>query len=192
MPSASYRRWRTVRAAALNDIEVAHALVGGSDRGHRVALQQVTRAYAVLLSAEFQGFCRELHRECADAIKAVTPAAVQAVIERQFLYNRLLDRGNPNPGNVGSDFNRLGIDFWPEIKRVFTEVASWRGDLDGLNAWRNAIAHHDYDRARLGDTIILRAALVRRWRRSCGRLARAFDRVMRDHLHTLTGTLPWP
>jgi hypothetical protein len=26
-----------------------------------------------------------------------------------------LDRGNANPGAIGADFNRLGIEFWPEV-----------------------------------------------------------------------------
>lgn len=61
MPSAAYDRWRTARAAVLDDVEVARASVGGLGHARHVLVQQVNRAYAVLLSAEFQGFCRDLH-----------------------------------------------------------------------------------------------------------------------------------
>jgi hypothetical protein len=191
MPSASYRHWRTSRASALHDIETALAAVGGVGRGRRVAHQQVTRAYAVLLSAEFQGFCRDLHTECVESIKAAVPAALQPVIEREFAFNRLLDRGNPTPGNIGSDFNRLGVEFWPKVLAADLRAATWQRKLELLNSWRNAIAHNDYDRTKLGGTIVLRTAAVREWRRACTRLARLFDVVLPGHLHTVTGTLPW-
>jgi hypothetical protein len=63
--------------------------------------------------------------------------------------------------------------------------------LEELNLWRNAIVHHDFDRARLGGTTILRLQRVRRWRGACNRLARSFDEVMRRHLQNLTGSSPW-
>jgi hypothetical protein len=190
MPSTSYRRWRTGRRAALDEVETALNAIGGTGRSRRVATQQVNRGYAVLLSAEFQAFCRDLHRECIDIITVTVPLTVRQVIEQDFLFHRLLDRGNPNPGNIGADFNRLGLDFWPALNRAFPKAASWRRDLELMNLWRNAIAHNDYASAQLGGTI-LRVAVIRRWRRVCTRLARAFDRVMRDHLHAITGTHPW-
>jgi hypothetical protein len=63
--------------------------------------------------------------------------------------------------------------------------------LEHLNDWRNAIAHQDFDPARLGGATTLRLVQVRRWRGACRALARAFDEVMRRRLETLTGTSPW-
>ena len=72
MSSISLRRWRTSSgAAALDEIAQAHAAIGGTARGRRYTTQQINRAYAMLLAAEFQGFCRELHSECIDHILAV-------------------------------------------------------------------------------------------------------------------------
>src|SRR5947208_6514818 len=108
MPSNSLLRWRGVRAAALDEIEAAHAHVGGTGPGRRYATQQVNRAYAVLLASEFQGFCRELHSECAEYVVAGTAAQLQDVIRQQFLWARQLDRGNAQSAAIGSDFGRFG------------------------------------------------------------------------------------
>ena len=58
---------------ALNDLESAHRSVRGSGPGARAATQQIHQAYTVLLSGQFQGFCRDLHSECADNL--VSPVA---------------------------------------------------------------------------------------------------------------------
>jgi hypothetical protein len=41
MPSNSFVRWSGARAVALDEIENAHAMVGGTDRGRRYATQQI-------------------------------------------------------------------------------------------------------------------------------------------------------
>jgi hypothetical protein len=64
-------------------------------------------------------------------------------------------------------------------------------ELEALNEWRNAIAHQDFDPARLGGTTALRLVQVRSWRAACRRLALAFDEVMRRRLEALTGTSPF-
>jgi hypothetical protein len=63
--------------------------------------------------------------------------------------------------------------------------------LEELNAWRNSIAHQDFDPLRLGGTTFLRLQQVRVWRTSCEHLAGAFDAVMRWHLHAINGVSPW-
>lgn len=191
MPSVSYQHWTTVRAAVLDDIEAARAAIGGSGNVRRAAAQQINRAYAVLLSAEFQGFCKDLHRECADHFTTLVPAAIKDVVEQQFLSHRLLDRGNPNPGNIGADFNRLGLKLFDEAAKADPRVYGWRRSLEDLNDWRNAIAHHEFDPVRLGGTIQLRVARVRGWRAACGNLARVFDNVLGRHLAATTGVTVW-
>src|SRR5262249_43455802 len=112
MPSASLQRWFAVQAATLADVENAHRSVQGSGLGARAAAQQVNQAYAVLLSAQFQGFCRDLHSESADYL--VVPVAdpdLREMLRDNLLLGRRIDRSNPNPGNLGSDFNHLGLAF---------------------------------------------------------------------------------
>jgi hypothetical protein len=98
MPSNSLLRWRRERAAALDEIEAAHARVGGTERGRRYATQQVNKAYAVLLSSEFQGFGRDLYSECVDYLVAVAPAQLQALLRAQFLWGQPFGRRNPQAG----------------------------------------------------------------------------------------------
>lgn len=193
MPSTSYRQWRTVQASALDEIAQAHAAVGGTARGRRYTTQQINRAYAVLLASQFQGFCRDLHSECVDhLIAAIAPGAViQSVVRAEFDRGRQLAHGNAQPGSLGADFGRLGVDLWNELRTYNPASVQWKGVLGLLNEWRNAIAHHDFTSPKLGGAVNLRLGKVRQWRASCRRLARAMDEVMRRHLVTLTGASPW-
>lgn len=192
MPSTAYRRWTFERAAALDQIAQAHAAVGGTGRGRRYATQQVNHAYAVLLASQFQGFCRDLHSECVERIvAAILPATFHTTIREEMTWNRQLDRGNAHAASVGADYGRLEIDFWAEVDAYNSRTPAVRAELDRLNAWRNAIAHQDFDPARLGGTTVLRLARVRRWRSTCSRLARDFDGVMGHYLRRTTGTAPW-
>src|SRR3982751_6388406 len=103
MPSLSLQRWFTERVVALDDIETAHRSVRGSASGARAATQQINQAYAVLLAAQFQGFCRDLHSECADHL--VSPVAdpdLRELLRDNLLFGRKIDRGNANPANLGS------------------------------------------------------------------------------------------
>jgi hypothetical protein len=191
MPSHSLVRWSRERSDALDEIENAHESVGGIGRGRRYATQQINQAYATLLSGQFQGFCRDLHSECIDHVVATTPANLQAILRAQFIWGRLLDKGNPNPGNIGSDFGRFGLAFWTEVRADHHLNERRQEFLEELNAWRNAIAHQDFDPARLGGTTTLHLATVRQWRSSINHLAVSFDSVMGRYLQTLLGTAPW-
>jgi hypothetical protein len=102
-----------------------------------------------------------------------------------------LDRGNANPGAIGSDFNRLGVEFWTRVYADYPRNDRRRGLLENLNAWRNAIAHQDFDPSKLGGVAALHLPQVRAWRRTCNRLARSFDNVLRAHIAALTGAAPW-
>jgi hypothetical protein len=102
-----------------------------------------------------------------------------------------LDRGNPNPGNIGSDFNRFGLAFWHEVDHQDSRNAARQVLLVELNEWRNAIAHQDFNPAVLGGSTRLPLVQVKAWRNACHGLAIAFDTVMHDWLQSLTGTAPW-
>ncbi|HVA47939.1 MAG TPA: hypothetical protein VNH11_16335 [Pirellulales bacterium] len=190
MPSKSLQAWRNERRIALDELEAAHRSVGGTGRGRRYATQQINQAYAVLLSSQFQGFCRDLHRECADYLVQSLTGVLARAFGALLGENRKLDRGNPTPGNVGSDYNRFGLSFWGAVEKLDVRNENRRKRLEELNLWRNAIAHQDFSLVAVG-TSTLQLQIVRDWRSACDQLAGCFDRVMRDHLMTVNGVPPW-
>ena len=143
----------------------------------------------MLLSSQFQGFCRDLHSECVDHLVAVVPVALKPACRLNFLHNRKLDRGNPNPGNIGADFDRLGLSFWPAVRAVDMRNQSRQTKLESLNGWRNAVAHQDFSQVE-GDSR-LRLGRVTDWRSATSHLARSFDQVLGEHLRVLTMNPPW-
>jgi hypothetical protein len=193
MPSLALQRWRTDRSATLNEIESVHRSVGGAGPGRRSATQQLNQAYALLLSSQFQGFCRDLHTECADAIAGFLPSAdLQSLMGDGLLLGRKLDTGNPNPGNIGADFNRFGLLFWPLVDAGHPRNARRKTLLEQMNRWRNAIAHNAFEPGMLkSGRPVLSLAEVRGWRKACDGLARSFDRIMRSRLWAIIGTNPW-
>lgn len=190
---AALQNWSVGRAAALDEIENAHRSVGGAGPGRRYLTQHINQAYAMLLSSQFQGFCRDLHDECAAYL--VTPVAsvlLLAIYRSNLLFGRKLDTGNPNPSNIGSDFNRFGIAFWPAVDADSVRNPQRRLALEVLNRWRNAIAHNVFAPDMFkGKRPSLHLSEVQDWRKACDGLARSFDNGLRGHLHAVTGAAPW-
>jgi RiboL-PSP-HEPN len=182
-----------MRGRALDEVAQAHAAVGGTARGRRHTTQQINHAYAVLLAAHFQGYCRDLHSECVDHLVAVVaaPPLLENIVQSDMLRGQQLDRGNANPTTLEVDFRRLAVEFWREMQTLDGRAVVWKNDLGLLNEWRNAIAHQDFTSPRLGGIINLRLNQVRRWRHSCGHIAREMDQMLRQHLQKLTGISPW-
>ncbi len=189
MPSTAFSHWSTFAKANLDQIEAAHGALGGTGRGRRYATLQVNHAYAVLVSSQFQGFCRDLHSEAVDFLAAsVTPPSLGTVVRSLMIQGRKLDQGNPNAGNIGSDFGRIGLDLWPQVKRIDRFAVNRQKNLEYLNTWRNAIAHQDWTKV---GTNNIRLKQVQVWRAACGGLAASFDRVVGAHLQSLVGRAPW-
>jgi len=168
-----------------------HSAVGGTGPGRRYATEQVNNAYAVLLSSQFQKFCRDLHSLAADYIANLGPPSIRKVVMVRFTEGRKLDTGNPNPGNLGSDFNRFGFDFWDKVHSVNPKNARRQEKLKELNVWRNAISHHDFAAPQLAGRNFIRLKEVTGWRRTCDALATEFDNVVLRHLMTFGGAAPW-
>jgi hypothetical protein len=192
MASRPLMIWKTSRSEQLDEMRAAHTAIGGSGRGRRYATQQINRAYLVLLSSQFQGFCRDLHSEAVDALaRSIVPRSLRTTVQARFTEGRKLDHGNPNPGNLGSDFGRLGMEFWLEVNTLHARNVARQAHLEAINAWRNAIAHQDFDPNKLGRATQLRLAQVDNWRRACNALAAMFDRAVADHIERIVGTRPW-
>ena len=192
MGSFAFQRWRTSAHAELTELLRAHRAIGGDSRGRRYTTQQVNRALAVLLASHFQAYCRDLHNEVIDHLVAVLePAAVRPLVRAELERERRLDRGNATPGNLGTDFGRLALAFWPALRLATPEATLMHQQLEALNDWRNAIAHQDFDPDKLGGTVVLRLNRVRQWRSLLNRMARVMDAMLARHLQTLLGVCPW-
>ena len=145
------------------------------------------------LSAQFQGFCRDLHSECADCfVVSVTDLNLRQMLLKNLLFSRRIDRGNANPGNLGSDFNRFDLAFWDDVEIHQSQNRDRKIALEELNDWRNAIVHQDFAAAMLrAGRPKLPLAQVQSWRKACDGLARSFEEVLHGHLQTMTGVPPW-
>jgi hypothetical protein len=200
MPSAALATWQTGRLSRLDELESAHAAVGGSGPGRRYATEQINRAYVVAISSQFQAFCRDLHSEAAIFLVGfVAPSVLQPIFLQALESNRQLDRGNVQPGSLGSDFGRFGIEFWDDVigtvVRGRTNLQKKRQlKLEQLNIWRNQIAHSDAltadEQRKVGKT---KPTLQngRRWRSACEFLAIRFDQVIGDYVENLVQQRPW-
>lgn len=197
VPSTALARWRAERAARLDELLAAHATVGGAGPGRRWWTEQLNRSLVLLLAAEFQGFARELHELGASTFAswaAAGNAALGRVIEARLTEGRQLDRGNAQPGSLGSDFGRLGMDLWPAMAVRNAATACRQVHLDTLNEARNAIAHADEARltALRGEGSALTLRTFWRWRRSLNGLAGTLDVEVASHLSRLFGRrAPW-
>ena len=146
-------------------------------------------------SSDSGGRSQSTHRRhnCVDwIVEATATSALAAIHSGNLLLGRKLDTSNPNPSNIGSDFNRFGFLFWPAVDADHLRNSQRRVALENLNRWRNAIAHSAFTPVMVrGGRPSLQLSEVQNWRRACDGLARSFDAVMRAHLLSVTGTAPW-
>lgn len=194
MTSNALTMWNHESLPKLEEIEKAHQAIGGTGPGRRSETQQLNFAMALLLSAEFQGYCRELHDECVQFIATEVGGPGGAILRSELVKSRKVDSGNPNPGNLGADFGRFGIEFWPEVRKLDRRNQARQDGLEQLNQWRNAISHHQFDPPKLGlasGNISLQLATVRRWRDACNQLSIHFDLAIKNYLTTQFGKSPW-
>jgi hypothetical protein len=187
MPSRSLLRWQGESSEALDEIEAAHTAVGGSGRGRRYATQQINQAYVVMLSSRFQQFCRDIHSEIVSALVASVSVTLQPVLQKDWTTGRKLDQGNPNPGNIGHDFARIGMKLWDDVHAHRAWNSKRHKKLELLMEWRNAVGHQDFAKPALkGKTTILLNE-VQQFRAACGQLAASFDAVALAHIRTVVG-----
>src|ERR1700761_3484243 len=99
--SATLHRWRGPSSEALDEIEMA------------TSNKQLTYAFAVLLLAHFQRYCRAVHSAAAQSVAlAVSDPALASVVVALLTRGRFLDRGNPNSLNLEPDFMRFDFGLW--------------------------------------------------------------------------------
>ena len=197
MASSAFDTWSEGRASRLAQLLDAHSRIEGHGAtGRRWRTGQFNRLLVLALASEFQGFCRDLHDECGAALVnygvAGKPVVGQILLDR--LHDaRQLDRGNANPGSLGADFGRLGIELWPELAKRDERTQIRQAQLERLNKARNAIAHaQESDLSTLAhDGFPMTLRTYRSWFSSTSGLAETMDRTLWQYLRTVTGSPPW-
>lgn len=141
MTSVAKGEWATTAKARLDELEAIHTRAHGAKRGRRWGTEQLNRSLFVVLVAQFQTYCRDLHDEAVDVYVGAANPHQEAILRKLVTQNRDLDRKNPRPGALGSDFARLGIELVPKLKAVSQEVTDAVDGLEVLVDFRNAVAH---------------------------------------------------
>lgn len=142
MPSASLRIWQTDRVARLAELEKQCAATTALDPPNPQLEDENLRGLIMLLSAHFQGFCRDLYTECTMVLSArIKNPSIRILFQEQFTGNRKLDHGNPNRENIRKDFERFGFMLDIPADDPFNNPLRIT-HLGELNKLRNVAAHH--------------------------------------------------
>ena len=184
MPSASLIQWQTNRMPRLQQVELQCAAVLAAPVPNPDLLDENLRGYVLLLSAHFQGYCRDLHTEAAQVIASKVRASLQALIQSQFRAYRKLDQGNPNVENLKADFRRFGhvLDLASDPANV-----PHLADLSAMNKWRNIAAQG----TPIPAGVPLHLPAFQSWRNSCDGLATSLDSMVYNMLRTNLRRNPW-
>ncbi len=208
--SSALEKWTAERCAGLDSLEDVHGKVTGRQRGRQRATEHLNRALFVALSAEFQGFCRDLHEDAAIHITGsillapenakIAPVVLNALVRERSLSvaaksekERRLDTGNANVDALATDYSMLGMDLWADLaQRYPAKTPKWKTNLNRLNEVRNGVAHSDAAKlVRAHREYGLTLATFKTWRSSLGGAASAMDKVVSAYLLDLTGSEPW-
>ncbi len=186
MPSQACFHWQTDRVPRLTEVDgqCAASLAAGVPNA-RLADENL-RGYVVLLSAHFQGFCRDLYTECSQIISSKVRPRLRLLVQGQFGAQIALDRGNPSHDNIKRDFHRLGFKLGlPDVNPANPVRLKHLGEM---NDWRNVAAHQGTDHP---PGVALNLANLRVWRDSCSGLAASLDKVLYDALRQILRRAPW-
>ncbi len=187
MPSTSLKEWQHQRLVRLQHIEAQCAASLAAVPPNLHLAEENLRGYVVLLSAHFQGFCRDLYTEVGQVIISRVRVSLQALVERQFSPQCSLDHGNPSFENIQRDFKRFDFHLAPSLA-ADPATALRLQHLAILNQWRNVAAHQ-------GKTLPASGSLdlpsVQAWRNSCDALAVSLDGITYNQLRKILRRAPW-
>jgi hypothetical protein len=188
MPSAALLKWQNERLPSLAHVDTQCAASVAAVPANPALIDENHRGYVLLLAAHFQGFCRDLHTECAQIIASKVRPSLEILFQSQFSARRELDRGNANAKSIIEDFSRFGFNMKTQLNGIAGAVAP-KANLHTLDEWRNAAAHHNTSLPPGGPLTVL---LIRGWRNSCNLLATAFDNILYTQLRARLRRQPWP
>lgn len=182
MASAALEKWQSTRGARLDQL---FGLCAQAPEG----IDQFTPFLAVMLSAEWQGFARDLHDEAVDAFVTRVAAAGsrEGADHLRWLLTegRRLGRGDADERALIDDFGRLGLELlWARLEAEQPYGGAWRGHLRRLMKARNGVVHDDQIKLlELHDEgYPLDVRTAQRWREALDGLVAGLDGVVADSL----------
>lgn len=184
MPSASLQLWQVDRLPRLQQIELQCAASLVAVPKNAQLIEENLRGYVLLLSAHFQGFCRDLYTEATQVIASKVRSSLRPLVQQQFTARRKLDHGNPNYEHLKADFGRFGFKLNLAVDPTNLPRLE---HLSKLNHWRNAAAHQGV--APTGIPLDLPA--LNAWREACKGLALSLDGIVYNHLRRILKRAPW-
>ena len=185
MPSASLLHWQNDRMPRLQEFDLQCAASLMAVPLNARLIDENLRGYVVLLSAHFQGFCRDLYTEATQVIASKVRPGFRLLIREQFSAHRNLDRGNPTYEHLREDFKRFGFTL---DLTVDPANAPRLAHLSALNKWRNVAAHQG---PTIPAGILLDLPSLRLWRTSCDGLASSLDAILYNNLRRILRRAPW-
>lgn len=165
----------TDRLQDVDQLMDAHRAVGGDQRGRRFEVEGLNRAAVLMLSAHFEGYLEDV---MAEALAAVNPQLEVKPLTGGF--------HNPWPDRIDDLFAFLGMD--KPSKSISWQKAgnaAVRNNLEKLVRTRNRLAHG-------ATNVQVYKTEVTSLRKYVEGFSERFDAAVRDQVHTLTGTHPWP
>jgi hypothetical protein len=185
MPSAALQNWVNDRMPRLNEIDAQCAASHSQAPPNPLLYEENLRGYIVLLSAHFQGFCRDLYAESAQITAFRVRPSLRILIQAQFTAHCALDHGNPNLQSLRKDFERFG--FTLNLGDFNAGNPARLQHLNELNRWRNIAAHHGV----VPPNGLPSPADLRDWKKSCDGLAASLDGIMYNELRKILRRAPW-
>ena len=114
--SVALEEWRGESARALDEIDSLHRLAEAAPQRASALTDQIVYAYAALILAHFQRYCRGAHTEATTLSSTRCQAFREQRRPRRLLAERrYLDRGNPTPSNLGRDFMPIRVQLWEAV-----------------------------------------------------------------------------
>ena len=191
MPSNALRDWQADRLPRLHLVDAQCAAAVANAAATPALADENLRGYVVLLAAHFQGFCRDLHSECARAAGVALNLlpAMGVLVQGVLVAERRLDGGNASFEALTADFDRFAFDSGAALAAAHPDGPQRITRLGHLNKWRNYAAHQKKTAPQTAGTLDLPS--IRQWRDACDGLAASLDGVLYNQLVTLTGVAPW-
>ncbi len=185
MPSTSLLHWQNERLPRLQQVDLQCAGCLAAAHPNARLIEENLRGYVVLLSAHFQGFCRDLYTEAAQVIASKVRPRLRLLFFEQFTAHRQVDRGNPTHDHLKEDFKRFGFTLDLAVDPANGPCLA---HLSALNKWRNVAAHQA---TTIPVGIPLDLPSLRAWRSSCEGLATSLDSILYNQLRKILRRTPW-